>query len=50
MSANLLSAIKEDIRMKVLALKNNEATRKGEIVKDIEVLIVIRNSLVKTSK
>lgn len=50
MSSSLLSAIEEDIRMKVLALKETETIRMIEVAKDIGNLIVRRNSLVLSSK
>lgn len=50
MSSNLLSAIEEEIRLKVVVLKETDVSRMVEAVKDIEALIVRRNSLVKTSK
>lgn len=50
MSSSLLSAIEEDIRMKVLALKETETIQMVEAAKDIGNLIVRRNSLVLSSK
>lgn len=50
MSSSLLSTIEEDLRMKVLALKETEANAMVEAVRDIEALIVRRNKLVRTSK
>lgn len=50
MSSILLSTIEEDLRMKVLALKETEANAMVEAVRDIEALIARRNKLVRTSK
>lgn len=50
MNSNILSVIEEDIRMKVLDLKQIDASAMVVAVRNVETLIFRRNKLVKTSK